>query len=432
MTLVRAGAARDGAAARAVVFAQPPTLRRLPMPTPTPHLWRGPRWALALLLAGLGTLGPFAIDTYLPAFTAIGGSLGATPVQMQQTLSSYLLAFAVTNLFHGAIADSFGRRPVVLAGLAAFALASVGCALADSIGALVFWRAVQGACAGAGMVVSRAIIRDLYAPADAQRVMSQVTIFFGIAPAVAPVLGGVMVGPLGWRSIFWLLAGIAVALALANARLLPETLPAAARQPFHPAHLLRGYAGLARNPRFLALVVASGVPFNGMFLYVLSAPAWLGGLLALEPTQFYWFFIASVGGIMAGAWWSGRLAGRLPPRRQVRWGFVIVGTASLVNVALNAMFAPNAAWAIAPVAVYSFGWSLLTPAVTLLVLDQAPERRGMASSMHSSIGSSANALVAGVLAPLVMHSALALAVASFALMAAGLVAWSWVKRQVTA
>ncbi|MCL4697301.1 MAG: MFS transporter, partial [Burkholderiaceae bacterium] len=88
------------------------------MPTPTPHLWRGPRWALALLLAGLGTLGPFAIDTYLPAFTAIGGSLGATPVQMQQTLSSYLLAFAVTNLFHGAIADSFGRRPVVLAGLA--------------------------------------------------------------------------------------------------------------------------------------------------------------------------------------------------------------------------------------------------------------------------------------------------------------------------
>jgi DHA1 family bicyclomycin/chloramphenicol resistance-like MFS transporter len=384
-----------------------------------------------LLLAGLGTLGPFAIDTYLPAFTAIGTSLAATPVQMQQTLSSYLLAFAAMNLFHGALSDSFGRRPVVLAGLASFALASVGCALADSIGALVFWRAVQGLCAGAGMVVSRAIIRDLHAPAEAQRVMSQVTIFFGVAPAIAPVLGGLMLGPLGWRSIFWLLAGIAAVLAVANARLLPETLPPLARQSFHPANLLRGYAQLARNPRLLALVVASGVPFNGMFLYVLSAPAWLGGLLKLQPTQFFWFFIVSVGSIMSGAWCSGRLAGRIRPRQQVRWGFLVIGGASLVNVALNALLEPHPAWAIVPVAVYSFGWSLLTPVVTLLVIEQAPDRRGMAASMQSSIGSSANALVAGVLAPLVMHSALGLAVASFGLMAMGLLAWTWVKRQVT-
>jgi DHA1 family bicyclomycin/chloramphenicol resistance-like MFS transporter len=291
---------------------------------------------------------------------------------------------------------------------------------------------VQGLSAGAGMVVSRAIIRDLHAPAEAQRVMSQVTLFFGVAPAIAPVLGGLMVGPLGWRSIFWLLAGIAAALALANTRLLPETLAPAARQPFHPVHLLRGYAGLARNPRFLALVVASGVPFNGMFLYVLSAPAWLGGLLRLEPTQFFWFFVVSVGGLMGGAWLSGRLAGRVRPRRQVRWGFVVVGVASLVNVALNAVWVPHVAWAILPVAAYSFGWSLLTPVVTLLVIDQAPERRGMAASMHSSIGSGANALVAGVLAPLVMHSALGLALASFALMAAGLLAWTWVKGQVAA
>ncbi|MBL8348206.1 MAG: multidrug effflux MFS transporter [Rubrivivax sp.] len=401
------------------------------MTSPSASLWRGPRWALSLLLAGLGMLGPFAIDTYLPAFTAIGTALAATPVQMQQTLSSYLLAFAVMNLFHGALSDSFGRRPVVLVGLSAFALASVGCALAESIGALVFWRAVQGLCAGAGMVVSRAIIRDLHAPADAQRVMSQVTIFFGVAPAIAPVLGGLMLGPLGWRSIFWLLAGIAAVLAIANARLLPETLVPAARQSFHPMHLLRGYAQLVRNPRFLALVVASGVPFNGMFLYVLSAPAWLGGLLKLQPTQFFWFFIVSVGGIMAGAWLSGRLAGRMRPRQQVRWGFLVVGGASLVNVALNALLEPHPAWAIVPVAVYSFGWSLLTPVVTLLVIDQAPERRGMAASVQSSIGSSANALVAGVLAPLVMHSALGLALASFGLMATGLLAWTWVKRQVT-
>src|SRR6185369_12942054 len=118
-------------------------------------LWRGPRWTLAMLLACLGTLGPFAIDTYLPAFQGIAASLGATPAQMQQTLSAYLFGFALMNLFHGALSDAIGRRPVVLGGLALFTLASLGCALSQSIGMLVLCRAVQGMSAGAGVVVSR-------------------------------------------------------------------------------------------------------------------------------------------------------------------------------------------------------------------------------------------------------------------------------------
>ena len=153
-------------------------------------LWRGPRWKLAVLLACLGMLGPFSIDTYMPAFSGIARSLGATPVQMQQTLSAYLFGFALMNLFHGALSDSLGRRPVVLWGIGVFTLASVGCALSQTIGQLVFFRALQGMSAGAGMVVSRAIIRDMFPPADAQRVMSQVTIYFGVAPAVAPLVGG--------------------------------------------------------------------------------------------------------------------------------------------------------------------------------------------------------------------------------------------------
>ena len=137
-----------------------------------PHglsVWRGPRWALAMLLAVLGMIGPFSIDTYLPAFSGIAASIGATPVQMQQTLSAYLFAFAFMNLFHGALSDSFGRRPVVLWGATVFTIASVGCALSESIGSLVFFRALQGFSAGAGIVVSRAVIRDLFEPADAQR-----------------------------------------------------------------------------------------------------------------------------------------------------------------------------------------------------------------------------------------------------------------------
>ena len=135
-----------------------------PMNPDAQQLWRAPRWALALLLALLGMLGPFSIDTYLPAFSGMARSLGASPVQMQQTLSAYLFGFAFMSLFHGAVSDSFGRRPVVLWGVAIFTLASAGCALSQSIGQLVFFRVLQGLCSGAGIVVSRAVIRDMFPP----------------------------------------------------------------------------------------------------------------------------------------------------------------------------------------------------------------------------------------------------------------------------
>jgi len=148
------------------------------------------RLAWALLLAALSSIGPFAIDTYLPAFEGIASSLQATPLQMQQSLSIYLIAFAVMNLFHGAISDAVGRKPVVLTGLLLFSLASVGCALANSIELLLFCRFLQGLCAGVGMVVSRAMVRDLFPPEEAQKMFSIVTIFFGVAPAIAHGLVG--------------------------------------------------------------------------------------------------------------------------------------------------------------------------------------------------------------------------------------------------
>ena len=389
-------------------------------------LWRAPRWALSLLLACLAMLGPFSIDTYLPAFDGIAASTGATPLQMQQTLSAYLFGFALMNLFHGALADSFGRRPVVLWGVALFTIASAGCALADGIGALVFWRAVQGVSAGAGIVVSRAVIRDMFKPADAQRVMSQVTIYFGVAPAVAPMVGGFLFVHVGWHSIFWFLTALGALLWLANFQLLPETLYRSHRQPFRVAHLLRGYWELGSDPRFLTLALASGIPFNGMFLYVLSAPVFLGEHLALGPGEFFWFFCLTIGGIIGGAWLSGRLAGRIRPKDQIRHGFVIMIAVSLVNVALNHFFVAEAWWAMWPIAVFGFGWSLMVPVVTLMVLDLVPERRGMASSMQACVGSLANGFVAGAIAPLVMHSTLQLALASLAMLCIGVASWIWV------
>ena len=387
------------------------------------ELWRGPRWALAVLLAVLGMVGPFSIDTYIPAFAGIGQALGTTPALMQQTLSSYLFGFAFMNLFHGALADSFGRRPVVLWGVALFTLASSGCALSQSIEQLVFFRALQGLSAGAGIVVSRAIIRDLYPPAQAQKVMSQVTIYFGVAPAVAPIVGGWLFVHLGWHSVFWFLTAIGAVLWAVNLRFLPESLAPRERQPFNVRHLMRGYWQLGSSARFLLLALASGVPFNGMFLYVLSAPEFLGVHLSLQPTEFFWFFVLTISGIMSGAWLSGRLAGKIPPKTQIRHGFLIMLVTAVVNLVANSLFAPHVAWAMIPIAIFAFGWALMVPVVTLLVLDLYPERRGMASSMQAFIGSSANGVVAGVIAPLVMHSTLALAAASLAMLMVGLSAW---------
>ena len=367
------------------------------------QIWRAPRWALAVLLALLGMLGPFSIDTYLPALSGIARSLGATPGDMQQTLSADLFGFAFMTLCHGALSDSLGRRPVVLWGIAIFTLASAGCALSQSIGQLVFFRALQGLSTGAGIVVSRAVIRDMFPPAQAQKVMSQVTIYFGVAPAIAPIIGGWLFVHLDWHSIFWFLTFVGAALWAANYKLLPETLHLSHRQPFEVRHLMRGYWQLGSNPRFFLLALASGIPFNGMFLYVLSAPAFLGDHLQLSPAQFFWLFLLTIAGIMLGI--------------------------SVVNVVANLLFVPHVAWALFPIAIFAFGWALMVPVVTLLVLDLHPERRGMASSVQAFIGSTANGIVAGVVAPLVMHSPVALALTSIGMLCIGLLAWLWLHRR---
>lgn len=391
-------------------------------------LWRLPQWAFAILLAVLGMLGPFSIDTYLPAFSGISASLGATPLEMQQTLSAYLFGFAFMALFHGAISDSFGRRPVVLWGLGVFTLASVGCALSQSIGQLIFFRAMQGLSTGAGIVIARAVVRDMYSPSQAQKVMSQITLFFGAAPAIAPLLGGWLLIHSSWHAIFWFLAALGVVLWIANYRLLPETLHATQRQHFHIKNLLAGYWQLGADPRFLLLALASGIPFNGMFLYILSAPVFLGEHLHLLPQQFFWCFLVTIGGIMLGAWVSGRVAGRLSQKRQIRNGFVIMLCIGVVNLIANLLFTAHVSWALWPLGIFAFGWAMMVPVVTLLILDLHPDRRGMASSLQMFIASGSNGIVAGLIAPWVMHSTVGLATASLCMMGIGLVAWIFLRR----
>jgi len=387
---------------------------------------------LAGILAALAMIGPFTIDTYLPSFPFIGADLQATPAQMQQTLSFYLLTMALMTLFHGTLSDSFGRRPVILVSLAVYIVSAIGCALADSLPQLLFWRAVQGLSAGAGMIVGRAIIRDSFAGHEAQRLMSLVTMIFGIAPAIAPVIGGWLQGAFGWRAVFWFLATYGVVLVIAAWRRLPETHPVAARQPFHAAPLLRNYLRLGGNRKLVLLCFAVAFNFSGFFLYIVSAPAVIYDLLGLSATDFAWLFVPGIGGVMLGAFLSGRLAGRLTSGRTVFTGYLIMAGAAVFNVIYCALFPPTLPWTVLPVMIYTIGMALAMPSVTLLALDLFPQLRGMTASLQGFAHSLFASITAGIISPLVSGSALTLALGMSGLLLLGALSWIFYLRTAEA
>lgn len=382
------------------------------------------RWSFAALLAALATLGPFSIDAYLPAFSGIQASLAASPLEIQQTLSAYLFAFGLMFLFHGALSDSFGRRPVILVALVAYTAASAGAALAQSVQGLIVWRTVQGLSVGAGIVVGRAMIRDLFGPEDAQRLMSMVTLFFGLAPAIAPVIGGWLFVGLGWRSIFWFLAAVGLLLVAVGWRFLPETLAHGARHSLHPRVLLRGYEEVGINVRFLMLSLAVGFNFNAFFLYIVSAPVFLGEHLGLGPRQYAWLFIPAIAGIMTGSQLSGRAAGRITPRRTVARAYGFMAAAAVANLAYAFAARPSIPWAVIPIMVFGVGFAMAMPSISLITLDLFPTRRGMAASLQGFVSGMVNTLTAGVISPAVSHDPRGLALGMIAMMLLGLACWS--------
>ena len=378
---------------------------------------------LAAMLAGLATLGPFAIDTYMPSFPAMGRALDATPLQLQQTLSAYLLPFACMMLFHGALTDSFGRRPVILVGLLIFTGASIGCALAQSLPQLLAFRALQGMSSGTGLVAGRAMIRDIYPGHQAQRVMSMVTMIFGLAPAVAPILGGWLEVWLGWRAIFVFLALFSGLLFAACHYRLAESLPIDKRQPFAARPLLINYCKLFSSVRFGLLSSAVALNFAAFFLYIASAPAVIYRLLGLNENQFAWLFVPGISGVIAGAYLSGRLAGKVSPRRTVRYAYIVMFGAALFNLAYHALYAPALPWTVLPVMVYTVGMSLAMPSVTLLMLDLFPDNRGLAASLQAAQQSFFAGLAAGLLSPYLSVSGIGLAAGMAAALATGYACW---------
>ncbi|MGO4551842.1 multidrug effflux MFS transporter [Lysobacter sp. 2RAF19] len=381
---------------------------------------------LALLLGGLAMFGPFSIDTIFPAFPQMGAQLAADKVAMQQTISVYLIAYALMSLVHGPLSDAIGRRRVILGGLFVFALASAGCALSRDLTTLLWFRALQGLSAGVGLIVGRAVIRDVLQGNDAQRLMSQVSMIFGIAPAIAPVIGGWILGWSAWPVIFWFLVAFSIVLWFATLFALPETHPQPARLPLHARPLLRNYVAIFLNPRFQRLAAAGTFNFGALFLYIASAPAFVLDLLHLDERSFAWFFVPMISGMMLGAFTSGRIAGKVDGTTQVRIGFACCGLAAALNIAYNLSFdVPTVPWAVLPMMLNSFGIALVFPILTLAILDMYPRQRGSASSLQAFTGLVSNAVIAGVLSPLLSHHAVTLALGAAVFSLLGWAFWRW-------
>lgn len=374
---------------------------------------------LVYALAALAALAPFAIDTYLPAFHVMGMALGGNDVEIQQSLTFYLLPYAFMTLFHGAISDAIGRITTIKWGLGIFVLASIGCAFAQNVETLWFFRALQGASGGAGNTVARAMVRDLFKGPEAQRVMATVQMLFGIAPAVAPIIGGFLL-EINWQIIFIFLAAYASVSLWAAVRFLPETMPPEKRMQLSANNVLNSYKTIFSDHEYTKLVIAIGANFSGFFLYVLASPVFLGKHLGLGPQEYGFLFIPTVTGMILGSFLAKRTAGIYAPNKVVKLSYVWMGLMAVINVLVCLTQPVSLIANILPIALFNIGMAMCMPILSVAALDRHAKIRGTAASGQAFMQMLLSTVSAGLVVPLVWFAPYGLALAMLAYVVLGL------------
>ena len=372
-----------------------------------------------IALAVLASLAPFAIDTYLPGFHIIATDLSSTPAYIQQSLTFYLIPYTIMTLFHGAISDSIGRIMTIKWGLALFFFASIGCALATSVEQLWFFRALQGIGGGAGNVVARAMVRDLYEGAQAQRVMATIQIIFGIAPAVAPIFGGFLLD-YGWQSIFIFLALYAATAIFFSLRVLPETMLLKDRLPFDLKSIASRYRRIFKDKEFLFLILSLSANFSAFFLYVLASPIFLIDLLGFTEKQFAYLFVPTVCGMIMGSLIAKKTAGVINPSRVIRFGYFWMLLMALSNLIYCYFIDNNPIFNIGFIALYNIGMAAIMPIISIAALDCFPKARGTAASGQAFMQMFFSSAVAGVIVPICWYSTFGLSLGLFLILIFGL------------
>ena len=339
----------------------------------------------ALILGLLSTIGPFAIDMYLPAMPAIGADLGTDVAATQGTLTAFFLAFGLAQLIYGPLADQVGRKPPILIGVTIFILGAIGCALAPTIGWLTFFRLVQGLGAAAVMVIPRAIIRDQHTGPAATRMMALIMLVISVSPMLAPLAGSGILMLGNWRLMFWVLGTIGLLSLSLTIWAQPETLAPENRVPVNVKSLLRGAGTLFRDPVFIGLTFVGGFGMASFFVFISTAAFVYTGQFGLSPVQFSLAFAVNAIGFFAASQLAGPLGerfGMVPVMRVAVIGFAIcactllalclAGAGSLL-VIIGMLFAGNACL------------GLIIPTTMVVALDEHGDIAGLASSLGGTL-----------------------------------------------
>ena len=361
-----------------------------------------PKLTDGMLLAAVATLGPFAANTYVPAFGDIERDFGVSAIAVQQSLSLYLLAFACASLLIGALSDAFGRRRVLIAATIIFALASIGCMFANSIEALYGWRFLMGLCASAGPVISQAIVRDQWQGVEAARILALIAILFGVGPCMAPIVGGELTVLFGWRFVFAFLAFFGALLSLIVIIFLRETLPEDRRTSFRPASTLMNYGKVLRNPAFVAGVLAHGFCFMGLIVYSAGAADFVIHVMKLRVDQFGLLMVPIVGVSMLGAWMGPSLMEKIGTRKLIFGGIALLIISGLAGALVEWIHPLSFPLLLLPPLLYNLAAAAIRPAINVMNLDYFPKNRGLAASVQQVSLTGAFGISSAVLVPLVM------------------------------
>ena len=373
-----------------------------------------------LILASLTALAPFAIDTYLPAFEVMEDDLATNSNFIQQTLTFYLVPYTIMTIFHGAISDSIGRIKTIKYGMSLFIFGSIGCVFATSIEMLWISRLIQGVGAGAGNVVARAMVRDLYSGATAQKVMATIQIIFGIAPAIAPMVGGLLLG-ISWQAIFIFLIIYSVLITIFSVNFLPETINKQNQLPFNFESVLNRYKDLLIDKNYIFLILAVSFNFSAFFLYVLSSPIFLMQHLNLSSSQFGYLFIPTVTGMILGYYKKKKTAGIISPAKMLKIAYLWMLLITSINLIFCLFFQSIIFINIGLIALYNIGMAAAMPLISIKALDCFPKARGTAASGQAFSQMLVSSVVAGLIIPIIWGSLATLAIGMLVIFSLGLI-----------
>ena len=349
-------------------------------------------FALTALLAALSAIGPLTTDMYLPSLPDIAWQLDASTPQVQFTISAYLIGFAIGQIFYGPVSDRHGRKPVLLAAIALYCVASLVCALSTSIEMLIVARGFQALGGSGGIVLTRAIVRDIYSGARAGRELSLIASVMALAPVLAPIVGGVLQTGFGWRAVFLTLVAAGLAGVIVVWMLLPETLKARAAEPVSMTSMFRSYRVVARNSSYLAYLGVTSASFAGLFAWISGAAFVLQGLYGLTPFDFGVAFALGSLGYMTGAALAARIVVRFGLDGVLGIGGCACAAGGLGMVAATALGLTSSLSLVLPVAVYLAGLGMVLPQGIAGAMTPFPERAGAASSLFGFVQQSVAAL----------------------------------------